>query len=153
MHTMSDIRLPPFRHLHTAYVTSDLKNGQRKLMSLFGAEDFKVYPEMGVRIPGGGEARFTFALTTVNGIDLEVIQPLGGQDQVYRQALPEDPADIAFHHFASAVYSQTEWEMVMDIVRRGAIEVLVQGGEEYDTHYIYLDTRLQLGHIIEFIWR
>jgi hypothetical protein len=77
----------------------------------------------------------------------------GGQDDVYRTALPNDPADIAFHHFASAIYSETEWEMVMDAVSRSAIGVLVQGGEEYGSHYIYLDTRPQLGHIIEFIWR
>ena len=150
---MSDLRLPPFRHLHTAYVTSDLELGQRRLTSLFGAQDFTVYPEMGVTIPGGGEARFTFALTTVNGIDLEVIQPLGGQDDVYRRALPDDPADIAFHHFASAIHSESEWEMVLNAARNPAVDVLVHGGEEYNLHYIYLDTRKQLGHIIEFIWQ
>jgi Glyoxalase/Bleomycin resistance protein/Dioxygenase superfamily len=150
---MSDLRLPPFRHLHTAYVTHDLELGQRRLTSLFGAEDFTVYSEMGVSIPGGGEARFTFALTTVNGISLEVIQPLGGEDNVYRQALPDDTADIALHHFASAIHDEGEWDMLMNAVRSQAIEVLVQGGEEYNLHYIYLDTRRQLGHILEFIWQ
>lgn len=150
---MSGLQLPPFRHLHTAYVTHDLELGQRRLKSLFGAEDFTVYPEMGVTIPGGNEARFAFALTTVNGVSLEVIQPLGGNDHIYRQALPDDPEDIALHHFASAIHDEREWEMLMNAVRSQEIEVLVEGGEEYNLHYIYLDTRRYLGHVLEFIWQ
>ena len=150
---MSDLQLPPFRLLHIAYVTADLELGKRRLSAMFGAQRFEVYPEMGVKIPGGGEARFTFALTKMNGTDLEVIQPVGGQDAVYRQALPSDPADIAFHHYSSAIRNQAEWDMVLEAVRRHDIDVLVKGGEEFNTHYIYLDTRPHLGHILEFIWQ
>jgi hypothetical protein len=148
---MSGLQLPPFRLKHAAYVTSNLEYGQRRLSAMFGMSDFTVYPEIGIAVPGG-EAKITFALITVNGTDLEVIQPLGGKDDVYRQAVPRDPTDIAFHHFASVIHSKDEWQMVLDAAENYAFAVPVHGDAAEGPRYIYLDTRAQLGHMLEYIW-
>ena len=148
---MGNLQLPPFRLIHAAYVTGDLEKGARRLTTMFGIDEFKIYPELSVGVPGG-EAKITFALASANGIDLEVIQPLGGKDDVYRRALPDDPADIRFHHFASRIDGEEEWQKVMDAVHKHRVEVLVEGGENHGSKYIYLDTRAHLGHLIEYIW-
>lgn len=149
---MSNLRLPPFRYYHAAYVTSDLECGKRKLTAMYGIEEFVGIPEVSIKIFGGGEARIAFAAGKANGVRLEVIQPLGGKDHVYRQALPKDPTDIALHHFASYIHSEDEWATMMDAVHHQGLEVVILGGEEYGTKYIYLDTRPQLGHMLEYVW-
>ena len=150
---MSALQLPPFRLKHAAYVTGNLEHGQRRLAAMFGVDGFTVYREIGIAVPGGGEAIINFALITANGTDLEVIQPAGGQDAVYRQALPQDPTDIAFHHFASVIHNEAEWQMVLDTVEHHKISVPIHGGAEGGYRYIYLDTRAQLGHMLEYIWQ
>jgi catechol 2,3-dioxygenase-like lactoylglutathione lyase family enzyme len=149
---MIGFRLPPFRLIHAAYVTHDLERGKRRLAAMFGAKEATVYPEIEIGVPGG-VATIGFAVADSNGTQVEVIQPLGGKDEVYRQALPADPDDIAFHHFATRVESEDEWQLVMDASRCHGLEIVVDGGEEYGSRYAYLDTRAQLGHMLEFMWR
>ena len=148
---MTELRLPPFRILHTAYVASDLKAGERRLASLFGAESFTTYRDIPIQVPGG-EARIDFVITDAQGSTLEVIHPAGGRDGVYRQLLPADPGDIAFHHFATRIADQAEWDQVVEAAEQHGFDVPVLGHAEPGTSYIYLDTRPALGHMLEFIW-
>lgn len=148
---MSPLKLPPFRLIHAAYVTHDLELGKRKLAAMFGVRECTVYPELEIGLPDG-IAKIGFAVAESSGTLLEVIQPLGGKDDVYRQALTDDPADIAFHHFATRVESEAEWQLVLDASRNHGLEVLVDGGHDFGSRYIYLDTRARLGHMLEFIW-
>ena len=147
---MKSLRLPPFRLIHAAYVTGDLDKGKRKLAAMFGVLEVRVYSGIGVDVPGG-VAMIDFALANANGTALEVIQPTGGKDAVYRRALPAQPTDIAFHHFASRILCQAEWDMVLEAVDHHGFEVPVRGGTD-DYRYIYLDARAHLGHMLEFIW-
>lgn len=148
---MNDLRLPPFRIIHAAYVTSDLQAGQRRLAAMFGVETFSLFAGIPIEVPGG-EAIIDFAVADANGTALEAIQPAGGRDRVYRQALPADPGDIAFHHFATRIESEAEWDMVVDAAERHGFDVPVLGHADTGTSYIYLDTRPALGHMLEFIW-
>ena len=148
---MSALQLPPFRLVHAAYVTHDLEHGKRRLAAMFGVNECTVYPEISVGVPGGS-AKIGFAVAVSNGMHLEVIQPLGDQDHVYRQALPSEPADIVFHHFATRVENEEEWKLVEDAAKNHGLEVVVDGGHEFGSRYMYLDTRAQLGHMLEFIW-
>ena len=147
---MSSLRLPPFRLVHAAYVTHDIESGKRRLADMFGVEEFWVYPEIEVEVPGGA-AKIAFALATSSGTALEVIKPTGGKDDVYRQELPDDPTDIAFHHFATRLENEAEWQMVLDAAREHGLDIPVRGGGDSGTRYIYLDTRVQLGHMLEFM--
>jgi hypothetical protein len=147
---MGEIRLPPFRLIHAAYVTGDLRSGMRRLAGMFGIEEFMVYPTGAVGVPGG-QAMLDVAIADANGAAVEVIQPVGGMDDVYRRALPADPTDIAFHHVASRIADQAEWDMVMEAIDRHGLDVLVRGDDD-GFSYVYIDTRKQLGHLLEFIW-
>jgi hypothetical protein len=148
---MNGLQLPPFRMIHAAYVTHDVERGKRRLASLFGVIDFTEYPEIEVEVPGG-VAKIAFALANANGTNLEVIQPIGEMDHVYRQVLPDDPDDIAFHHFATSVESEAEWQMIMDAVGRHGFDTPVLSSGNSKPRYIYLDARPRLGHMLEYIW-
>lgn len=148
---MNELCLPPFRIIHAAYVASDFEAGQRRLAAMFGIDSFSVIEDVAVEVPGG-EAIIDVAVADANGSTLEVIHPAGGRDHVYRQLLPADPADIAFHHFATRIEDQAEWDMVEEAAERHGLCVPVKGFAAPGTSYIYLDTRTQLGHMLEFIW-
>jgi hypothetical protein len=146
----SELRLPPFRLIHAAYVTRDLQLGMRRLGGAFGLDSFHVYPTGGVGTPNG-TALLEVAVSGVGGGAVEVIQPVGGDDEIYRRFLPDDPSNIALHHFASRILGPSEWDMVMDAVRSRHLDTPVRG-EADGFKYIYLDLRSYLGHILEFIW-
>jgi len=148
---MNDLRLPLFRIIHAAYVASDFAAGQRRLAAMFGVEAFSIIREVAVEVPGG-EAIIDVAVADANGSTLEIIHPAGGKDHVYRQLLPANPADIAFHHFATRIEAQAEWDMVVAAAERHGFDVPVRGHADPGTDYIYLDTRTPLGHMLEFIW-
>jgi hypothetical protein len=148
---MTGLQLPPFRMIHAAYVTADLEAGKRRLTAISGVEQFTIYTGVAIDVPGG-QAIIDFAIAQANGTTLEAIRPAGGLDRVYRQALPPDPADVAFHHFATRLESAEEWESVREQAARHGIDVPVFGDAAGGTRYIYLDLRPQLGHMLEYIW-
>jgi hypothetical protein len=147
---MSELRLPPFRIIHAAYVTGDIERGKRRLAQMFGVREVKRYPRNGVQVPGG-EAVIDVAIADAGGTAVEVIQPVGGLDDVYRRAVPTDPAEIAFHHYASRIKDQSEWDMVMGAIDQHGFDTPVRG-EAPGVKYVYIDTRKNLGHILEYIW-
>lgn len=149
---MTDLSLPPFRIIHAAYVASDLEAGKRRLQAMFAPSEFTTYEGIPIEVPGG-QAIIDFVVADANGSALEVIRPAGGKDHVYRQLLPADPGDIAFHHFATRIESRAEWDMVEAAAADHRLDVPVLGHAEEGTSYIYLDTRAQLGHMLEFIWK
>ena len=114
-------------------------------------QEFTIYTGIAIQVPGG-EAIIDFAVANANGTMLEAIRPAGGLDRVYRQALPADPADIAFHHFATRLESAEEWAQVREEAERHGIGVPVFCDAAGGTRYIYLDLRPQLGHMLEYIW-
>lgn len=148
---MTGLRLPPFRIIHAAYVASDFEAGKRRLSAMFGAQGFQLLFDVPIPVPGG-EAIINIAVADVNGVTLEIIQPAGGKDHVYRQVLPANPEDIAFHHFATRIADQSEWDMVEQTAKANGLDVPVRGHTEAGISYIYLDTRPRLGHMLEFIW-
>jgi hypothetical protein len=148
---MPDLRLPRFRIIHAAYVASDLEAGRRRLEAMFAPRAFNDFRGIPIEVPGG-EAIIDFVVADMGGWAFEVICPAGGEDHVYRELLPADPTDIAFHHFATRIKNEAEWDMVVEAAESHGLDVPVLGHAEQGTSYIYLDTRAQLGHMLEFIW-
>ena len=148
---MQDLQLPPFRLIHAAYVAHDLEAGKRRLTAISGIDDFTIFTATPIEVPGG-QAIIDIAIGDANGTTLETLCPVGGLDNVYRQVLPADPADIAFHHFASRLENAAEWDMVQAAARRHEIDVPVFCDAVGATRFIYLDLRPRLGHMIEYLW-
>lgn len=148
---MSELQLPPFRLIHIAYVAHDLEAGKRRLTAISGVTDFTTFTATPIDVPGG-QAIIDIAIADANGATLETLCPAGGRDTVYRQLLPADPADIAFHHFASRLENAAEWDMVQAAARRHGIDVPVFCDAAGGTRFIYLDLRPRLGHMIEYLW-
>jgi hypothetical protein len=148
---MPEFQLPPFRLIHCAYVAHSMEAGKRRLTAISGVSTFTTFTATPIPVPGGN-AIIDIVIGNANGTTLETLCPMGGQDTVYRQVLPLDPDDIAFHHFASRLESAAEWDMVQQAAARNGIYVPVFCDAVGGTRFIYLDLRPRLGHMIEYLW-
>jgi hypothetical protein len=145
---IGQMRFPPFRLIHAAYVASDLDRGQQRMSQTHGVETFERFENIEVLVPGGA-ALIDFVLGDANGTPVEVITPRGGQDAVYRQSLSADPDALVFHHFASRV-TAAEWRDLMATIEANGLPTPVLGSAG-EVRYVYVDLRPTLGHMFEFI--
>jgi hypothetical protein len=137
-----------------AYVTSDLERGMQALRDDFGVENVTEVPtEGGTFLKGDEPADWQVRIAMgarPGGPILEVIEPIAGEVDFYRQALPADGAPLGFHHLANHVpLGDQEWESVGEVLAAHGLKVdytllipdRVRAG--------YVDTTAQLGHFME----
>ena len=124
-----------------ALVVEDLKDAMERYQHILGVEPWEVYyigpPEQEEAYYYGEptDASFEIGYAGVNGLDLEIIEPLGGES-VHRDFLEERGEGI--HHVACFAFDDP-YE-VADAFEDADIPI-VQSGQWHDTHYMYFDTQ------------
>ena len=137
-------------HYQNAYITHDLDKGMELFKSRFELGEFLVFDpaELTVQTPRG-ESPYSARIATAwaGTLQIELIQPLSGFVDFYREVLPDDPADVLprFHHIALRRPAVRELhrdmaESGMPMVMEGAVPGLT---------FTYLDARPVFGHYIE----
>jgi Glyoxalase/Bleomycin resistance protein/Dioxygenase superfamily len=135
------------------YVTPDLDRGMAELRELLGVENSTEVPTEGASFTRDGEELqwdVRVAMGARGGLIVELIEPVAGEIEFYRQALPEDGGALGFHHLAMLVpLGDQAW---------GEVERLL-GEHDMSFEYTilipdrarlaYVDTRRELGHWIE----
>lgn len=146
----------PFGFFQVAYVTSDIDRATEDFGLLYGAARFQVNRNVEIQTVAG-VARAHFALAFVGDQQLEVIEPAGGADGAYRDILPAGAYATRLHHFGRLITEPVEWEAVRTSVRASGLDSPVGGTFRHEgielMHYLYADTRAQLGHQLEFMYR
>ena len=136
-----------------AWVSNDFDRALGELRGRLGIERFLELRDLPYMVRAdGAEAVCHVALAYSGGLQIELIEPRGGLDGVYRDALPEDGGfALRFHHFAQALPSQ---EALEDM--RGAAAqdwaIPVEGSHPNGMTYFYADLRPLLGHYVEYTW-
>jgi Glyoxalase/Bleomycin resistance protein/Dioxygenase superfamily len=146
----------PFGFFQIAYVTNDLEQAVRALGALYGIGRFQV--NRGAQIEtGAGIATAHFALAFVGEQQIELIEPAGGVDSVYREPLPVTGFAVRMHHAGRLITNAEEWDRVCSSVAAGGLATPVRGVYCHEgvplMHYVYADTRAVLGHYLEFMYR
>lgn len=136
------------------YVTTDLDRALEELGSRYGLEHhFRVPTGDSVWETPNGILPFDakFAMAARGGLIVELIEPVGGEVDFYREALPSDGSYATrLHHLATFVPTgDEEWQRM-----RGLLAPL--GLDFHHTLVIpgrvragYVDTRADLGHHLE----
>lgn len=137
------------RHYQNAYVTRDVAKGieafnaradVRKVMTYEGSTN--------IRTPAGeGVQTNKLAFIWVEDLQYELIQPVSGMVDIYRDALPADDS-LRFHHICMRV---DEWDDFRSRVDQQPYPVVLEGGNDM-LRFLYLDTRPMLGHYVEYTW-
>jgi hypothetical protein len=135
------------------YVTPSLERGMAELRDLLGVKNSIEVPVEGATfMKGGEEAEWEprVAMGARGGLIVELIEPVAGEVEFYRQALPQDGGVLGFHHLAMLVPLGDEpWA--------GVERLLAEHGLSFEytilipdrARLAYVDTRAQFGHWIE----
>lgn len=135
------------------YVTPDLERGMEELRDLFGIENATEVPVEGATFMKRGdqvEWQPRVAMGARGGLIIELIEPVAGEVEFYRQALPEDGGVLGFHHLAMLVPLGDEaWTSVESLLADHglAFEYTILIPDR--ARLAYVDTRARLGHWIE----
>ncbi len=146
---MSSLRFD--QYFQMAYVTRDMDAALRVFADQFGVKHFSRTQDLEVNLDDGGTARFHLALAYVGAMQLEIIQPLGGDVDVFVRSLPAEGSPMAMHHVCYDLDSDQELEEVLARHRKSGQEVLFEGRRVGRSRFAYVNTRAQLGYMLEYV--
>ena len=136
-------------HYQNAYVTRDIGkwieafNARAKVDRVFTYEG-----STNVMTPAGpGVQTNKLAFIWVGDLQYELIEPVSGDVDIYRNALPADDG-LQFHHICMRV---PDWDEFRARVDQQPYPVVLEGGSAA-LKFLYLDARPFLGHYLEYTW-
>ncbi|MDH4040369.1 MAG: VOC family protein [Gammaproteobacteria bacterium] len=136
-------------HFQNAYITRNIEKALQLFRDRCGAENVRSFEvEVDVFTPRGeGKATNKLAFIWVNNLQYELIQPVSGHVDVYKDDLPADDS-LKFHHVCARV---DDWDDFRGRVEEMGYPVVLEGGSD-QLKYVYLDARDFLGHYLEYTW-
>jgi hypothetical protein len=138
--------------LQVAYVTTDIEEA----ISLFAREhnvpDWARLPDLEIESMAGRRCKLNIALAFVGPTQLELIQPVSGDDFVYREPLPRSGFAIRHHHVAQLIETEAAFEKQREELAANGVPIVIDGQTPGAARYFYTDHRETLGHYIEHIW-
>jgi Glyoxalase/Bleomycin resistance protein/Dioxygenase superfamily len=137
-------------HYQNAYITRDLDAARAMFRTQYGFDDFKQYEvSYDLKTPkGSGTARVKLALGWKGNLQYELIQPISGLIDVYKEGLP-DAGPLRFHHIAMRV---PDWDALRIQLERESRPIVMEGGTPGHLLWLYVDARDTLGHYLEYCW-
>ena len=143
---------PLFRFSQVSYATSDRTEATRVLGQVYGIPRFAIHRGAEVESPQGRIVIDT-AQAFVGDRHLEVIQPAGGPDGLYRDVLPREGFGLRHHHYGHLTHRADEWSAIQAFIRDRGWRIVLGGNYADLMHYAYVDTRAELGHYLEFMYQ
>jgi hypothetical protein len=134
-----------------AYVTRDLDEGVERLRERFGVESTEV-PTAGATFLVGDQPAdwdVRIAMGARGGLIVELIEPIGGEVDFYRRALPAE-GGLGFHHVATYMpLGDDAWRSLEDLLATSGLRVDYTVLIPDRVRAGYVDTTAELGHWLE----
>lgn len=136
-------------HFQNAYVTPDIEKALDIFRTRYGVADPRYFQtEVEVKTPDGvGVAVNKVAFIWIGDLQFEVIEPVSGPVDMYRNEVPE--TGLRFHHICMRSF---DWEATLAEVERQKMPIVYRGDTSSGLKFIYADARDTLGHYLEFVW-
>lgn len=135
-----------------AYVTSDLDAAMEMARDRYGIEHCIEVPTGGATFLKGDEQApwdVRIAMGARGGMIVEIIEPVGGEVDFYRERLPKD-GGLGFHHLASFMpLGDHAWAALTDLLAEQDLTVDYTVLIPDRVRAGYVDTRRDLGHWVE----
>jgi hypothetical protein len=137
------------RHYQNAYITRDIGSAIERFRRRSAVERVIAF-EASVDLwtpRGRGAAVSKLAFIWIGDLQYELIQPVSGLVDIYRDALPADDG-LKFHHTGTRV---EDWADFRARVDEQDLPVVLEGGGDL-LKFLYLDARQLVGHYLEYVW-
>ena len=133
-----------------AYVTNDLRRAVEVFQSQQGVKEIAIFDDFTLEVAGGGQAVINVGLAYVGETQLEIIEPVSGQVELYRTWLPDDFA-VRHHHFCHRLDSVDELEALQAQYEQAGYQIALDASLG-ETRLFYADTTQLLDHYQEYAW-
>ena len=134
------------RLFQMAYVTNDFGRALEHFRDVHGVRRFFEMRNCNSEVAPGCVARLDVALAWAGETQIELIAPLGGDDEFYRSGLPSTEFALRLHHIGQHVDTQAEFEQLLADLRRNDVPIIGQ-----TRSYFYADMGRQFGHHMEYV--
>jgi hypothetical protein len=136
-----------------AWVTNDIDQAVALFKDRHDTGEFFIVRDLEAPLSGDRIAKMNLALAHAGGIDIELIEPLGGEDGVWREILRGDGGfEMHFHHHAQMVSSREDLDRLKQEGIAQGFPVSVEGRTADGPGFFYLDCRATLGHHVEYLY-
>jgi hypothetical protein len=132
------------------YVTTDLDAGMKQLAAMHGIERFRIKRDV-KSLPGMPVMRMNEAHVFVGPVQIELIQPAGGDDRLYRDVCAADGRSLRLHHYANWVDNAAEFEGLIPALKEQNVPVAFVSTNPNVGGVVYADLRSALGHYVEYV--
>jgi len=134
-----------------AFVTTDLDQAMVLFADTFGISKFKIKRDL-CSAPGMPRMTVHIAHAYVGPMMIELIQPAGGEDALYREILPRNGFAIRPHHYGFMVRSEQELDRISAALETRNVPIAVDASMPEVARAVYADARSTLGHYLEYVY-
>lgn len=140
--------------LQMGYVTNDFDGALAAFRDNAGIDRFFEQRGFDVHVRPGETAKLDIALAHVGGVQIEVIHPVSGAMEIYRDVLEEPGFCLRLHHQGQLVPSIAEMQRLQETARAKGFPIVLDSGDVLGdrARYFYADTRKFIGHYIEYLY-
>lgn len=132
------------------YVTNNMDQAIETFSKGSGITKFLRNDDIELTVGEGRTARCNVAIAITAGMQIEIIQPTGGEDKVYSQILDGNDFQLKLHHQCHYVDAQEEFDMAKAAIRAAGYPIVIEGVDPA-AQYFYADMRPVLGHHVEYV--
>jgi hypothetical protein len=137
------------------YVTNSLAQARQVFAQTMNVTCFRQRERRpATRLRGAaGEASLLVAVANVAGAQIEIIEPIAGQIDVFRDALARDGFVLSFHHIAYRFEGGLkDWRRHLAALQASGRPIAWQSAPSEEGEFAYTDDRSRLGHYVEHLW-
>jgi hypothetical protein len=142
------VQVPSRGISQVAYVTNDFDRAQVLFAETHGITKFFEMRDTCYPTSEGREATCHIGLAYVGGVEIEIIEPLAGDVQLYRDYVPVDGFGVRFHHICKLYESDEAYDRAVSAYRKRGLRFPINGTMQ-GTRFFYVDMRAELGHYVE----
>jgi hypothetical protein len=133
------------------FVTTDLEEAMALFSDTYGISKFKIRRDLS-SAPGMPRMTVHLAHAYVGPMMIELIQPAGGEDALYREILPHNGFAIRPHHYGFMVRSEQELDRISAALETRSVPIAVDASMPEVARAVYADARSTLGHYLEYVY-
>ncbi len=143
---------PLGQFVELGYVTNDLERALNVLRSNYGIDQWMETGTASIDLGRGRTSALRIAVAYVGRLLLEVQEPVGGEVDWYRTALPTDGGfAIRLHHLAFTADSLERLDRVRQCLVATGHSIPYEGRFGATSRYFFADARDTLGQYLEYI--
>jgi len=136
-----------------AYITNDFDAALKLFADRHGVAHFLELRDFAMETMPGQAAKVDIGLAWAGGVQIEVIRPISGADQVYRDALAGGTGfEMRYHHEAQKLPTPEALAAARAEAEAQGFPIVIAGGHPNGTAYFYADCRETIGHHVEYIY-